>query len=133
MSLLKASCLMLLTAENQIVLQKRSHSPGTFFPGLWGPIGGAAEAGESARACMLRECFEETGWVPSFVQAVFVVHKHCVETVFFSRIDTVQNLRCLEGEQLQAFTFSAVQNLDISPYHREIIDRFIRIYTKCKN
>lgn len=132
MNELRASCLMLLTSEDEIVLQKRSNATGVFFPGLWGPIGGGANVNESARDCILRECFEETGWVPSLLQPLFSVYEHCAETVFFSRVDCIQSLKCMEGERLQAFKFSALANLNISPYHKMIIQRFISLYNHCK-
>lgn len=129
----KAACLMLVNNREELILHKRSDSPHVHFAGYWGPIGGAAEGEESPRDCMLRECMEETIWKPHFLHELFLVQAHCDETVFFSRIHDESKLCCMEGEGLQAFSFEQLENVNVSPYHRQIIQKFIRHYQKNKS
>jgi 8-oxo-dGTP diphosphatase len=51
--------LCFLTRGDQVLMLHRQNPPNQ---GLWNGVGGHLEAGESARACALREVFEETGF-----------------------------------------------------------------------
>jgi len=128
--MLKASCLLIFTSDDKMILQKRDNKPNVNFAGLWGPIGGAALDGESEYDCMIRECLEETGWIPKSVQKVFSVREHCIEAVFCTSLENINDLRCYEGECLKAFKFHQLDGLKISQYHRNIINKCIEIYVK---
>lgn len=122
MKKLYASCLILLTKDNKLILQKRDLKKGVYYAGSWGLIGGGAHDGEDARMCIERECYEETRWrLPSF-RILFTLREHCIETVFFSYVDNVDSLSCCEGEELRAFELDQLDQLNISSYHRKILN-----------
>lgn len=126
MKKLYASCLILLTKDNKLVLQKRDSKKGLYYSGCWGLIGGAANDDEDARMCIERECYEETRWRLPFFRTLFTVREHCIETVFFSRVDSVDALCCCEGEELRAFGIDQLDQLNISLYHKKILDFYIK-------
>jgi 8-oxo-dGTP pyrophosphatase MutT (NUDIX family) len=59
-----AAGVFLLTDDSRLVLQLRDDIPGIHYPGMIATFGGAAEPGETAIACALRELAEETGLTP---------------------------------------------------------------------
>lgn len=122
MKKLYASCLILLTKDNKLILQKRDLKKGVYYAGCWGLIGGAAHDGEDARMCIERECYEETRWRLPFFRILFTLKEHCIETVFFSRVDNVDSLSCCEGEKLRAFEVEQLDQLNISSYHKSILN-----------
>lgn len=122
MKKLYASCLILLTKDNKLVLQKRDSKKGVYYAGCWGLIGGGANDGEDARMCIDRECYEETRWQLPFFRTLFTVREHCIETVFFCWVDNVDALCCCEGEELRAFGVDQLDRLNISSYHKKILD-----------
>lgn len=123
-----ASSLVLLTSDHKLVLQKRTDSPNVFFSGCWGLIGGAATDDEDEMQCILRECYEEVNWKPDFLLNLFTVKEHCIETVFYSEVDSVESLKCLEGEELRAFEYEELNSIKISVYHRNILNNFFKEY-----
>lgn len=125
---LYASSLILLTKDNKIVLQKRDTKKSIHYSGCWGLIGGAAFDYEDAKMCIERECFEETKWKLPFFRILFTVMEHCIETVFFSRVDTIESLCCCEGKELKAFEIDEIGGLKISHYHKLILNAYIEQY-----
>jgi 8-oxo-dGTP pyrophosphatase MutT (NUDIX family) len=59
-----AAGVFLLTGDGRLVLQLRDDIPAIDNPGMITTFGGAAEPGETAIACALREIAEETGLRP---------------------------------------------------------------------
>ena len=123
--MLKASSLILLTVEGRVILQLRDDREGVYYRGRWGLIGGAALDGETPSECMVRECLEETGWRPDYLRVVFEMEEHCQETVFASTIDSLNRLSCYEGLRLEAFSLDDLDGIELSSYHKRIIDRFL--------
>lgn len=101
---------ILLREDGAALLQHRDDKPCLHRPGMWVMPGGHCEPGESLEACARREFREETnydckqlhwliqfvddedrdeGWFPSTV------------TVFWALYDGVQQLQCLEGQDLK--------------------------------
>lgn len=126
MKKLYASCLILLTNDNKLVLQKRDSKKGVHYAGCWGLIGGGANDGEDARMCIERECYEETRWRLPFFRTLFTIREHCIETVFFSRVNNIDALCCCEGEELRAFVIDQLEQLNISTYHKKILDFYFK-------
>ncbi|GAB2175253.1 NUDIX domain-containing protein [Dongia sp. agr-C8] len=56
-----AAGVFLLTPDRRLLLQLRDDKPDIHYPGMITSFGGAAEPGESAIDCALRELEEETG------------------------------------------------------------------------
>lgn len=123
-----ASSMVLFTEDKRsVILQLRDDSIDVHFHGCWGLIGGAAKEGESPEECMIRECVEETGWLPNNLRRIFTVEDHCIETIFVAYIPSSYSLHCNEGVELRTFKFSEIDNLNMSNYHRRIISSTISI------
>ena len=124
----KASCIVILNDKREIVLQKRSNNPNIFFSGYWGMFGGAALENESAEECIKREFYEETGYNIKEIKYLFQIEEHCIESVYLGFIKSETILKCYEGERKEAFTFSELSQLNISEYHRKIIENVKKNY-----
>lgn len=55
--------------ENRVFVQRRSPHR-RLLPGAWDIVGGHVEAGETAKAALHREIYEETGWTLRRIEAV---------------------------------------------------------------
>lgn len=121
---MKASSLILVNSQGNIILQLRDNKDGVFFRGCWGLIGGAAKDNENPTECIIRECWEETHWRPNYLRKLFEINEHCNETVFVSYIESEQLLGCLEGQFLKSFSFQELDSINISLYHKRIISQY---------
>lgn len=65
-----AASVVVVDAQNRVLLIKRGHAPGE---GLWSLPGGTVAAGETPRAAAQREALEETGLEVSVGHELFVV------------------------------------------------------------
>jgi 8-oxo-dGTP pyrophosphatase MutT (NUDIX family) len=74
-TLIPASNLLVVNASGEILLQRRRDT------GQWALPGGAQDIGESAGACAVRECLEETGVVAEITGflGVYSNPRHIVE------------------------------------------------------
>ena len=121
---MKASSLILIDTQCNIILQLRDDKEGVFFRGCWGLIGGAVKNNETPNECIIRECWEETHWRPNYLRKLLEINEHCNETVFVSYIESEKLLCCLEGQKLKSFSFQELDSINISPYHKRIISQY---------
>lgn len=98
---------VLLRADGAALLQHRDDKPGLPHAGLWVFPGGHCEPGELPEHCAHREFLEETGYRCGDLYELETIRQLSVEgfpaiqlTVFWSRYDGVQPVRCLEGQAL---------------------------------
>lgn len=130
----RASSMVLFTEDKQsIILQLRDYSMNVYFHGCWGLIGGEAKDDESSEECIIRECIEETGWRPNNLREIKIIKEHCIESVFVSYIPSSLSLCCNEGVELRTFNIKELCNINISKYHRKIIDSVIDISKKANS
>lgn len=125
---MNASSLILINSQGDIILQLRDDKEGVFFRGNWGLIGGAAKDDETPCECIIRECWEEIRWRPNYLRKLFEINEHCNETVFVSFIESEKILRCLEGQAIKSFSFQVLDSVNISPYHKRIINQYQPIW-----
>lgn len=97
--------IVLLRSDGATLLQHRDEKPGLPHAGLWVFPGGHCEFGEPIEDCARREFLEETGYRCNELSELETIHELTVEgfpaihlTVFWSRYDGVQPVRCLEGQ-----------------------------------
>lgn len=100
--------IVLLRSDGAALLQHRDDKPGLPHAGLWVFPGGHCEEGESLEACARREFFEETGYRCDALHELQTFRELAVEgcpaiqlTVFWSRYDGRQPVRCFEGQALE--------------------------------
>ena len=121
---MNASSLILINSQGDIILQLRDDKEGVFFRGYWGLIGGAAKDNETPGECIIRECWEETHWRPNYLRKLLEINEHCNETVFVSFIESEKQLLCLEGQEIKSFSLQELDSVNISPYHKGIINQY---------
>jgi 8-oxo-dGTP pyrophosphatase MutT (NUDIX family) len=99
--------IVLLRADGAALLQHRDDKPGLPHAGLWVFPGGHCEGVEPTEECARREFLEETGYSCGELYHLASMDELAVEgfpsihlTVFWSRYDGVQPVRCLEGQAL---------------------------------
>ena len=99
--------IVLLRSDGAALLQHRDNKPGLPHAGLWVFPGGHCEPGEAIEPCARREFLEETGYRCDAVFELETIRELAVEgspaihlTVFWSRYDGEQQVRCLEGQAL---------------------------------
>ena len=99
-----------LNAQKQLLLQKRAACKKS-HPNLWGPTGGAVQAGETAVQGLLRECAEEIGIVPDLSKTVAtfreVYHHTIIESRLIAQEIALESLRFQESEVCDAAWLSA--------------------------
>jgi len=100
--------MLMLRDDGAALFQHRDEKPGLREPGKWGLVAGARRPGESPEACARRELEEETGyvctdleWLARFYLAHEPGHADAEVTVFWSRYDGIQPLRCFEGQAIR--------------------------------
>jgi 8-oxo-dGTP diphosphatase len=99
--------IVLLRSDGAALLQHRDDKPGLPHAGLWVFPGGHCDEDESVEPCARREFLEETGYQCNELHELETIRNLSVEgfpaiqlTVFWSRYDGVQAVRCLEGQAL---------------------------------
>ena len=104
----RAISVFVLRDDGAALLQHRDDKPELRYPGMWGPPGGHAEAGESMVECARRELREETEYDCPDLRYLLVLddviegHPPYRITMFWCRYDGIQPIVCHEG---QAVTF----------------------------
>ena len=98
---------MLIRKDGSALMQHRDVKPGLRRSGMWVPPGGHAEPNEDIKTCARRELLEETGYDCSSLQFLAEFEDHVKNwppdtlTVFWAYYDGIQQLKCLEGQNLK--------------------------------
>jgi len=87
--------IMLVSSEGKILLMQRS--PGRVHGGTWAFPGGHVEPGEFLDAAAIRECAEETGFMPDLITAVdFTACPDHTFTLYAAQVDEFVPVMCDE-------------------------------------
>lgn len=92
--------LCFLTRGDQVLMLHRNRPPNQ---GLWNGVGGHLEPGETARACVIREVFEETGYDLEVVNFAGILTWEGFETppgglyIFTAQAPQGEPIECAEG------------------------------------
>ena len=128
----RGALLIPVDGTGRILLQLRDYGPHTVHPGKWSLFGGQIEEGESPDAAVIREFHEEVGIaVPPaslrpFARTLSTPGRRRIY-VFAAVLNiTPKDVRLHEGA---GFGFIEPQNLpdlDMIPFARAVLDRFVR-------
>lgn len=119
---------VLIDRDGQVLQQQRDGKAGIPYPGRWSIPGGAVHAGENVEAAARREILEETGYRVGDLRPL-LIEDHCLpddtpvrRVIFWSRYDSIQEIRCYEGQEVQFVAPRELAFLPLSPGHGAIID-----------
>jgi len=100
-------------------MQHRDDKPGLRRSGVWVPPGGHAEPNEDIKTCARREFLEETAYDCSNLQFLTEFEDFVkgwppyTLTVFWAYYDGIQQLQCLEGQDLKFISHDKADSYDI--------------------
>ena len=109
----EGASIILVNRSEQVLLCLRDDKPDIPYPNCWDLLGGAVEAGETPRECILRELREEIE-VSLDGPQLFNVYDmdDRLEYTFWKLVDfDVRALKLNEGQELRWFTESEVESL----------------------
>jgi len=117
------AAVFVLRDDGAALLQHRDDKPGLRNVGKWVPPGGHLDSGESREECARRELREETAydahvlhWLSSFLDTHDADWPPYELTIFWTRYDGVQPVRCLEGQALEFIRREDAARYDIPAY-----------------
>jgi len=112
-----------LREDGAALLQHRDDKPGLRDPGKWVPPGGHLDDGEAVEDCARRELREETAYTAA---GLHFLSEHLnpaqghwpayTVTIFSTRYDGVQPVRCLEGRALEFIRREDADRYDVPSY-----------------
>ena len=129
---------MLIRRDGAALMQHRDVKPGLRRSGMWVPPGGHAEPNEDIKTCARREFLEETAYDCSNLKFLTEIEDHFEDwppyllTVFWSYYDGIQQLQCLEGQELKFIHRDKIDSYDIPKYLLKIWDMALTL-AKDKN
>ena len=117
------AAVFVLRDDGAALLQHRDDMPGLRDAGKWVPPGGHLDSDESREACARRELREETAYdarvlylLSSFLDTHNTDWPPYELTVFWTRYDGVQPVRCLEGQALEFIRREDAAHYDVPEY-----------------
>ena len=128
----RVASIFLLRDDSALLLQHRDDKPGLSLAGRWAPPGGHCDANEDLEACARRELLEETGYECRELNLLDTIVDDNIEneppyllTVFWTRYDGRQLLRCGEGQAVEFVERTDVSHYDVPEYLVRIWDKVI--------
>lgn len=106
-----AAAALILTPDQQYLMQLRDQRGGIFYPGHWGLFGGAVDPGETPEMALQRELTEELGLTAAGLEPLtettldFGRSGRVVRSFFVTHVDAAQLPRLVlnEGAAMRAF------------------------------
>ena len=118
----RVGAVMLIRKDGAALMQLRDLKKGLRNSGMWVPPGGHAEPNEDIKTCARREFLEETTYNCSNLQFLTEFEDHVkgwppyILTVFLAHYDGIQQLQCLEGQDLKFINRNKANLYDIPKY-----------------
>jgi 8-oxo-dGTP diphosphatase len=117
------AAVIVLRDDGAALLQHRDDKPDLCDSGKWVPPGGHLDPGETPEECARRELLEETAYdsqelhlLSSFLDGHNASWPPYHLTIFWTRYDGVQSVRCLEGQALEFVRREDAPRYDIPAY-----------------
>lgn len=117
---------ILLTENDEFVLQLRDDIPNIWYPGCWGCFGGAVDSGESPEAALRRELSEELEIEIESAEHISTLEfdlrpaglNKCFRAYYRVRLSQDQWSKAVlhEGQAVESFSYAAMNELTMSPY-----------------
>jgi 8-oxo-dGTP pyrophosphatase MutT (NUDIX family) len=127
----RVGAVFLLRKDGAALLQLRDKNPNLRHAGRWVPPGGHAEDAEGIEECAKRELFEETGYKCRTLNKL-IEFKDVVPgwpeyslTIFWALYDSIQDVKCNEGQDLQFINRHEIVNGSMPDYLLNIWDNAI--------
>ena len=124
----RVGAVMLIRKDGAALMQLRDLKKGLRNSGMWVPPGGHAEPNEDIKTCARREFLEETDYHCSNLQFLTEFEDHVkgwpsyILTIFWAYYDGIQQLQCLEGQDLKFISRNQVDSYDIPKYLLKVWD-----------
>jgi 8-oxo-dGTP pyrophosphatase MutT (NUDIX family) len=124
----RVGAVVLLRKEGTALFQLRDCKKGLRHAGMWVPPGGHAEPHEDMKICARRELLEETAYDCPNLKFLTEFEDHVegwssyILTVYWAYYDEVQQLQCLEGQDLKFIYRDKVESYDIPEYLLDLWD-----------
>ena len=133
------SVAFIFNRDNQVLMQLRDNNPNIPCAGMWGPVGGNCEIGESPQNCCEREVYEETGYKVSKINFYnnYIIpkdkklnfEKHIV-SIFWMNYDNEQIIHCYEGQQIDFVDLNFLHNKNTLDFNILWISNLLKIKLK---
>lgn len=120
---------MLIRKDGAALMQLRDLKEGLRNSGKWVPPGGHAELDEDMKTCARRELLEETAYDCSNLQFLAEFEDHVkgwppyMLTIFWAYYDGIQQLQCMEGQDLKFIKRDQADSYDIPIYLLTLWDK----------
>jgi len=127
---------MLIRKDGAALMQHRDVKPDLRRSGMWVPPGGHAEPDEDMVTCARREFLEETAYDCSDLKFLTEFEDHVkgwssyILTVFWAYYDGIQQLQCLEGQDLKFINRDKADSYDIPNYLVKVWDMALKASKK---
>jgi len=124
----RVGAVMLIRKGGASLMQLRDLKKGLRNSGMWVPPGGHAEPNEDIKTCARREFLEETAYNCSNLQFLTEFEDNVkgwpsyILTIFWAYYDGVQQMQCLEGQDLKFINRNQVDSYDIPKYLLKVWD-----------
>ena len=126
--------ILLENTYGQIAFQLRDDNSEIMYPNYWGLFGGWMEAGESPQQTAAREIREELGYTLDMSKLAYLkahtngeVRSHILR---YPITDELQDATLTEGQAMRFMTFADIQDWNVVPRHREILEWYA--YNECR-
>ena len=118
---------IIVDTEKKVLLNKRKKN--TILSGYWEFPGGKVKPNETPAQALSRELFEELGIKIGITDPLDLIEyqyaEHDVVLLPFRIIDYTGTPRALEGQELMWCSFNRLQNVNILPANRLLIERLL--------
>lgn len=132
MNLSKASSIILVNNQNEILMILRDNKTNILYPNCWDLIGGKSENKETPYQTACRECFEEIGiYPPKLHKFMTIKTPYHIEHIYWSFFETdFKTLSCNEGQRLSFLNIEQIKTQNIAFNFAPICNLFLNYIEK---